>query len=152
MSFPEELQRLKSGKALQHNSRLLTLAPEYDTATNLIQVGGRLRRAETLDPALKHPIVLDSKHPAVKLLLQDYDKRLCHPGPDRLFAEIRRQFWVLRGRAAIRSLQHACTECQRLRAIPKMADLPLARLRLHKPAFHSTGMDCFGPFLVKIGR
>ncbi len=154
-SFPEELQRLKSGKALQHNSRLLTLAPEYDTATNLIQVGGRLRRAETLDPALKHPIVLDSKHPAVKLLLQDYDKRLCHPGPDRVFAEIRRQFWVLRGRAAIRSLQHACTECQRLRAkptIPKMADLPLARLRLHKPAFHSTGMDCFGPFLVKIGR
>ncbi|XP_016138710.1 uncharacterized protein [Sinocyclocheilus grahami] len=69
--------------------------------------------------------------------------------------KIRRQFWVLRGRAAIRILQHACTECQRLRAkptFPKMADLPLARLRFYKPAFHSTGMDCFGPFLVKIGR
>jgi len=81
-SFPEELQRLKAGKALQHNSRLLTLAAEYDPSTNLIRVGGRLRRAETLDPALKHPIVLESRHPAVKLLLQDYDERLCHPGPD----------------------------------------------------------------------
>ncbi len=33
-----------------------------------------------------------------------------------------------------------------------MADLPPARLRLFKPAFYSTGMDCFGPFQVKIGR
>ncbi len=33
-----------------------------------------------------------------------------------------------------------------------MSDLPLARLRLFKPAFHSTGMDCFGPLEVKVGR
>ncbi len=33
-----------------------------------------------------------------------------------------------------------------------MADLPSARLRLHKPAFHSCGVDCFGPMLIKIGR
>ncbi|KAJ8333077.1 hypothetical protein SKAU_G00419730 [Synaphobranchus kaupii] len=30
-----------------------------------------------------------------------------------------------------------------------MADLPPACLRLFKPAFHSTGMDCFGPLQVK---
>ena len=33
-----------------------------------------------------------------------------------------------------------------------MADLPSARLRLHKPAFYSTGVDCFGPMIVKVGR
>lgn len=33
-----------------------------------------------------------------------------------------------------------------------MVDLPPPRLRLFKPAFHSGGMDCFGPFLVKVGR
>ncbi|XP_077407204.1 uncharacterized protein LOC144038518 isoform X2 [Vanacampus margaritifer] len=33
-----------------------------------------------------------------------------------------------------------------------MADLPPARLRPFKPAFFSTGMDCSGPFQVKVGR
>ncbi|TWW76225.1 hypothetical protein D4764_13G0008870 [Takifugu flavidus] len=33
-----------------------------------------------------------------------------------------------------------------------MADLPAARLRLFKPPFYSTGVDCFGPYLVKVGH
>ena len=33
-----------------------------------------------------------------------------------------------------------------------MADLPPSRLRIFTPAFYSTGMDCFGPMIVKIGR
>ena len=33
-----------------------------------------------------------------------------------------------------------------------MADLPPARLRLEKPPFWSTGVDCFGPITVKVGR
>ena len=33
-----------------------------------------------------------------------------------------------------------------------MADLPPARLRLFKPPFYSTGVDCFGPYQVRIGR
>lgn len=34
----------------------------------------------------------------------------------------------------------------------KMADLPLERVDAYKPPFSSTGVDCFGPFLVKQGR
>ncbi|KAI4901166.1 hypothetical protein NFI96_006002 [Prochilodus magdalenae] len=102
-----------------------------------------------------HPIVLDSKHPVVKLLIRSYDEKLHHPGAERVYAEMRRRFWILRSREAIRRHQRACIECQRWRAkpaVPRMADLPEARLRLFKPAFHSTGTDCFGPFLVKVGR
>ncbi|XP_041841884.1 uncharacterized protein LOC121640249 [Melanotaenia boesemani] len=33
-----------------------------------------------------------------------------------------------------------------------MSDLPVSRLRLHQPVFFSTGIDCFGPMQVKIGR
>ncbi|KAK0141188.1 hypothetical protein N1851_021781 [Merluccius polli] len=33
-----------------------------------------------------------------------------------------------------------------------MADQPLARLQLFQPPFFLTGVDCFGPYLVKIGR
>ena len=33
-----------------------------------------------------------------------------------------------------------------------MADLPPSSLRLHHPAFYSTGVDCSRPYLIKIGR
>ncbi|KAK0135747.1 hypothetical protein N1851_028371 [Merluccius polli] len=36
--------------------------------------------------------------------------------------------------------------------MPNMVDLPSAHLRLHKPPFWSTGVDCFRPFAIKLGR
>ena len=154
-SFPEEFNALKAEKAIPKCSKLLPLSPEYDSDTGLIRVGGRLRRVETLDYENIHPIVLDPNHPLTKLIIKHYDEKLLHPGSERVLGEMRRRYWILRGRQAIRQHQHQCLDCQRWRAnpvIPKMADLPPARLRLSKPAFWSTGMDCFGPFTVKIGR
>lgn len=118
-------------------------------------MGGRLRRSEGLSDLTLHPVVLDPSHPVTHLLIQKYDKDLHHAGAERVYAELRRSFWIIRGREAIRQHQHACVECRRWRAkpaIPKMADLPAARLRLYKPAFYSTGVDCFGPMLVKVAR
>ncbi len=154
-SFPEDYQLLKSSKPVRSNSRLLCLSPEFDQASNLIRVGRRLRRIEGLDPGAVHPIVLDPIHPNTRLLIKDYDTHLCHPGPDRVFAELRRSVWILKGREAVKKHKRTCLECCKWRSKPalqKMVDLPPPRLWLFKPAFHSTGMDCFGPFLVKVGR
>ncbi|KAE8300871.1 Pancreatic secretory granule membrane major glycoprotein GP2 [Larimichthys crocea] len=101
------------------------------------------------------PIVLDPRHPAVKLLIKDMDERLLHPGTERVYAELRRQYWILRGRQAIRHHQLNCSTCQRWRAqlrVPRMADLPPQCLRLLCPPFYSASVDCFGPYLVKMGR
>ncbi|XP_067233763.1 uncharacterized protein [Chanodichthys erythropterus] len=154
-SFPDEMLHLKSGKPIPSNSRLLCLAPELDNSTNLIRVGGRLRQISPLDEDNIHPIVLNPHHPLTKLIIKDYDDRLHHPGPERVFSELRRKYWVLKGRAAVRHHQRQCTECQKWRAKPnppRMADLPQARLRIHQPVFYSTGIDCFGPYLIKVGR
>lgn len=148
-SFPDKLRLLKAGKPVASSSRLLTLSPEIDEE-ELIRVGGRLHHAEDLEQTAVHPIVLDPGHPSTRLLNQDLDSRLHHPGPERVLAEIRRSYWILQDREAIRRYQHTCTECRRW--IPKMADLPPAHLRLFKPSFFSTGMDCFGPFQVKVER
>ncbi|XP_076856690.1 uncharacterized protein LOC143510810 [Brachyhypopomus gauderio] len=154
-SFPEEFHRLRDGKPIPKSSRLIALSPEFDGSVELIRVGGRLRRSEHLEFNTLHPIILEPAHPTTKLLIQDFDRRLRHPGPERVLAEIRRSYWILRGREAIRRLQSSCADCRRWKskpAVPKMADLPAARLRLFKPAFYSTGMDCFGPLGVKVGR
>ncbi|XP_051809278.1 uncharacterized protein LOC127535407 [Acanthochromis polyacanthus] len=151
-SFQQEYNLLKAGKSVPRSSRLLTLSPELDGSGDLIRVGGR---ATDLEVAVLHPIILDPGHPVTRLLIQDFDSQLCHPGPERVFAELRRSYWILRGREAVRCYQTSCADCKRWRArpkVPKMADLPEARLRLFKPAFYSTGMDCFGPFEVKVGR
>ncbi|XP_039539859.1 uncharacterized protein LOC120487658 [Pimephales promelas] len=154
-SFPDEVKCLKAGKALPSSSRLLSLAPEYDVSMGLIRVGGRLRRSTSLEEDVVHPIVLEPKHHITKLIIRQYDNQLLHPGSERVFAELRRKFWILQGREAVRRHQRSCPECQKWRAkpvIPKMADLPPCRLRLLKPPFYSTGVDCFGPFQVKRGR
>ncbi|KAL0150553.1 hypothetical protein M9458_054146 [Cirrhinus mrigala] len=154
-SFPEDYQLLGTGKQVRSGSRLVTLAPEMDPSCGLIRVGGRLRRVSGIEDSVLHPLVLDPSHPVSRLIIQHYDDKLHHPGSERLFGEIRRYYWILRGREAVRRFQRDCPECQRWRAqpaIPKMADLPSARLQLYKPAFHSCGVDCFGPLLVKIGR
>src|SRR4029434_10200333 len=133
------------GKPVPAASRLHTLAPEFDSGVQLIRVGGRLRRCESLEEVALHPIVLDPHHPITKLIIQDGDSRLMHPGPDRVFAELRQRFWILRGRQAIRKHQHGCAECRRWHSnpvIPSMADLHPSSFRLSKPAPHyiSTGV------------
>ncbi|XP_048012832.1 uncharacterized protein LOC125246029 [Megalobrama amblycephala] len=154
--FPAEIEALTAGKPLPSNSRLLTLAPELEKSTDFIRVGGRLRHSDLLDQETAHPIILGPKHPLSQLLIQHFDeKKLHHPGPERVFAEIRRRYWILRGREAVRRHQQKCSECRKWLGkseIPRMADLPPARLHLYQPAFYSTGVDCFGPFTIKIGR
>lgn len=154
-SFPEELSALQHDRPIQPSSPLISLSPEYDHTLGLIRVGGRLRKADDLPEDSLHPIVLAPDHPSTQLLVKDYDERVLHAGPERVFAEIRRSYWILRGRQAVRKHQRHCLGCRIWRnkpTIPKMADLPAARLRLNKPPFWSTGVDCFGPYMVKIGR
>lgn len=154
-SFSEEMHALQHSNPVRPSSRLSPLSPVYDQTLGLIRVGGRLRKAEGLHEDTLHPIVLAPEHAVTKLLVQDYDNRLLHAGPERVFAEIRRTYWILRGRQAIKKHQRQCLECQKWRSkpvVPQMADLPAARLRLNQPPFWSTGVDCFGPYTIRIGR
>ncbi|KAJ8400653.1 hypothetical protein AAFF_G00394220 [Aldrovandia affinis] len=125
-SFLDELHLLKAGKPIQSSSYLITLPPELDESGELIQVGGRLCRVEDLEHGILHPIVLNPSYLSTKLLIQDYESRLCHPGPERVFAEIHRTYWILQGRESVRRYQHTCKECHQWKSrpvVPKMTDL-----------------------------
>ncbi len=97
---------------MKPSSHLVALAPEMDPSNGLIRVGSRLRRVADLADSVVHPVVLDSRHPVTRLIIPHYDKQLHHPGSERLFAEIRRHYWILRGREAVRWFQLSCLECR----------------------------------------
>lgn len=153
--FTEELAALKAKRELPTGSKLSQLEPTYDKTSWLIRVGWRLRKAKILSDDIKQSIVLDPHHHITKLIIRDYDEKLPQYGPECILAEIRRKFWLLRGRGANWHDQRQCFESHKWRSkpeIPKVADLPQSRLRLYKLAFYSTGIDCFCPMHVKFGR
>ncbi len=125
--FLEEFTLLKGGKDIPAHSQHIKLAPEYDRELDLIRVGGRLRRCDTLSDDVLHPIVLSPNNPVVKLLIKHCDAQLHHPGAGRVYAELRRKFWILQGREAIKKYQRSCLDCKKWRGkpiIPRMSDLP----------------------------
>ena len=119
----------------------------------MLVVGGRLNYAP-LPRITKHPIILDSKHDFVRLLLSDYHQSFSHPSTNYLLYAIRRRYWIIGARNVIRKFTHNCVTCKKLRpktVQPKMADLPPARVTPGK-FFDKVGIDFFGPLLVKRGR
>ncbi|KAI4898689.1 hypothetical protein NFI96_003936 [Prochilodus magdalenae] len=88
-SFPDEVAALREKKPVPNHSRLSNLAPEWDPVMDMIRVGGRLGRSQTLTLDEAHPIVLDPRHPATQLLIKEFDERPLHSGAERVYAEIR---------------------------------------------------------------
>ena len=74
---------------------------------------------------------------------------------ERVLAESRRRYWIIRGRKFVKKILHQCITCRRLRGkteTQQMADLPASRVTPFEPPFTRVGVDYFGPFMVKRGR
>ena len=76
-NFPEECNALKCGQSISRKSRLLPFHPVWDRNNSLIRVGGRLHNS-SLSYARQHPVILDGKHPIVKLIILSEHLRLMH--------------------------------------------------------------------------
>ena len=103
----------------------------------------------------KHPIILDCRHPLVRLLPESLQRENFHQGIDYLRATVQSRFHVLRLRTTLRSIQLSCVVSRKRRVKPSppiMADLPNERLGVDSPPFSYTGVDYFGPFFVNIRR
>ena len=72
--YKEETEKLKAGKVLPSNSRLLKLDP-YDRDDQVLRFRGRLQFAD-LPEQSKHQIILPHGHPEVAKMVQDVHKNM----------------------------------------------------------------------------
>lgn len=151
-SYGKEVASLSSGSPVSRSSPLISLDPVLDPEGRLI-VGGRLKSADVSEQS-KHPTIIPFDHPVSRLIVQEeHDK--AHLGVEWVIANVRRRYWITRIRRLAKGIAHKCVKCKRLFAEPlfqKMGDHIPERLESGKPPFTYTGMDCFGPFMVKLGR
>lgn len=121
----------------------------------LLHVGGRLDYAP-LPVCSRYPILLPKDHSITELIVKEVHETLAgHSGREHTLAILRRTYWVPQCRRLLDTVIKSCVVCRRNNWTPlcqRQAPLPQDRVTPMAAPFSSTGLDCFGPFLIKLGR
>ena len=148
-----ELSALENGREIHGSSPLRQLKP-FISENGLLRVGGRLKNAN-IPLSAKHQIILPGKSWVSRLLVQNHHKRDIEAGLNYLIASLRLEFWIVGSRVLVKRVLRNCLDSKKSNAkplTPVMSPLPQCRLAIGCPTFHFTGVDYFGPILVKYGR
>ena len=152
VSYEDDLQRVTQELCFKKGSPLRDLKPILN-ADGLLCVGGRVKHA-ILNDNQKHPIIIPHQHPIAERIARQFHQN-AHLGSEWTLSLIRSKYWITKARSIINRVRKDCVICKKLYGKPRlqqMADLPPERLAMGQPPFTFTGVDCFGPFMVKIGR
>lgn len=150
-AFRKECDALQKELALPRESKLLRLTPVWRKEDSTVRLAGRLANAQ-LTFNETYPLVLPSDGDFVALLVKDAHVRTLHGGPQLCLAFLRRRFWILKARIAIRRyISRSCVQCIRhskVSAQQLMGALPAARSTPGEP-FNRVGVDFAGPFHMR---
>ena len=75
----------------------------------LLCVGGRLDYAQ-IDDDSKHPIILPYKHHITDMIIRYYHIIVGHMGQESVLSYLRQEFWIIKGRSAVRRVIKCCTK------------------------------------------
>ena len=77
----------------------------------------RLQNAD-LPELIKHPIILDKKHPFTRLVVNECHARVMHGGVKETLTQLRSKYWIVRGRQFVRMLLSECKLCKHFNSRP----------------------------------
>lgn len=113
--FHHEIKILIEGGHLPKSNTLTRLTPFVDKF-GILRVGERLQNS-LLDPEAKHPMLLPRHSPLTDLIIREAHHKTLHRGTQTTMAYIRRNYWIIGGRAPIRSFILRCVQCERYRKV-----------------------------------
>ena len=123
----------------------------YDNG--ILRLRGRFHNC-SIGEDQKHPIILrDVSSRFTKLVIIDGHEKIMHQGLEATLGQVRRRFWIVKGRKAIKTVIKKCTICKRHQGrtmtSPASPDLPDFRLNFEARAFSSVGIDFAGPIFYR---
>uniref|UniRef100_A0A182NQ40 Integrase catalytic domain-containing protein n=1 Tax=Anopheles dirus TaxID=7168 RepID=A0A182NQ40_9DIPT len=98
---------------------------------------------------------LEDHNSCTNLKINWYHHRFRHANRETVVNEIQQRFDINILRALVNRVSRNCMLCKVMKAAPRlppMAPLPPMRLAAYECPFTYTGLDYFGPVLVKVGR
>ena len=152
--FAKDYAKLHDGQDIASDSHLRSLDPFFDPQLGAIRVGGRLRNVPDCIED-QHQLLLPYDNHITRLILHAEHQNSAHCGPEQLIAAVRRRYWPIKCRLVSKSVIKGCFECRKrtaLPVVPFMADLPSQRVTGYTRPFQFTGVDYFGPMMVKRAR
>ncbi|XP_074036850.1 uncharacterized protein isoform X1 [Leptinotarsa decemlineata] len=139
-SFGKEIELLKAKVQLDRENSLFDLSA-FINDDKLLKMQTRISQALCLGEPVKKPVILDPKNATVDLILQHFHEKNHHQGKELVLNNIRQEYWLIKGRQAVKNIFYRCCYCKLKKSkpnIPKMGDLPLMRLTPGLKPFAST--------------
>ena len=142
--YSEIIDLLQKGST--NKNKLIRDLGLYLDKEKIIRCRGRISKAQ-VSYETKHPILLPKLSHLTKLIIMEAHQVTLHGGLGDTLAQIRMDYWIPKGRQAVKVALKGCTICRRYEAkpfkYPGPPVLPQDRVTLTKP-FEVTGVDYTG--------
>lgn len=111
LHFSAELKLIREERGSEIKNPLSAFSPFIDPE-GILRVGGRLGNSELLY-GQKHPVIISKDSRLAELLISNAHATTMHGGIREVLQYLRQEFWIINGRALVKSAINKCTTCKR---------------------------------------
>ncbi|XP_054723591.1 uncharacterized protein LOC129233642 [Uloborus diversus] len=148
-AYRSEIKSLSKNALIHKESKIASFVHFLDEI-GILRIKGRLDHSKfTFDE--KHPILLPRSSKFTELIVRREHERVLHCGVDITLINIRKRFWIPKGRQLLKGIIGKCLICSRYSAkAANQITAPLPKDRVvESPPFSVCGIDFAGPIYVK---